>query len=94
MDQPEQSDDAAFLRSVKARLAVIYHDMNNPLAVASGNVQFVEELVRSGDLTGVAEALEDVRRAVALLDERLQELRTLRDAIEGRLNALREPGDA
>jgi len=89
MDSQETLDDVAFLGRVKARLATLYHDMNNPLAVASGNVQYVGELLRMGESEGLADALADVVSAHELIEARLGELLELRREIDGRLAASR-----
>ncbi len=88
MESQESLDNGAFLGRVRSRLASIYHDVNNPLAVASGNVQYVEELVRLGDLEGISEALADVTSAHGLIEARLADLLEVRRMIEERLTAL------
>jgi hypothetical protein len=88
MESRQTLDDTAFLGMVRARLASLYHDMNNPLAVASGNVQYVGELVGMGDLQGISEALSDVSKAHGQIEARLSELLELRRTIEDRLASL------
>lgn len=85
MEQYEPADDVSILRMVNGRLAAIYHDLNNPLAVASGNVQFMAEAIRAGDIDGLAEALADVRSALEMLERGLGDVMDLRQAVEGRI---------
>jgi ribosomal 50S subunit-associated protein YjgA (DUF615 family) len=61
--------------------------------VASGNVQYVGELLGMGDLEGISEALSDVSQAHGQIEARLAELLELRRTIEDRL-AGRGPEDA
>ena len=93
MEPKDIMNDAAFLGLIRVRLASLYHDMNNPLAVASGNVQYVGELVRMGDMEGIPEALADVASAHELIEARLAGLLEVRHMIEERMSALGS-GDA
>lgn len=93
MESRQTLDETAFLGMVRARLASLYHDMNNPLAVASGNVQYVGELLGMGDLEGISEALADVSEAHGQIEARLSDLLELRRTIEDRLTGL-GPDDA
>lgn len=85
MEPKDTLDDVAFLGLIRARLASLYHDMNNPLAVASGNVQYLGELVRMGELEGFPEALADVASAHELLEAHLSGLLEVRQLIEERM---------
>ena len=87
MESQETLDDVAFLGLVRSRLASLYHDMNNPLAVASGNVQYVSELVRMGDVEGISDALNDVVTAHGLIESHLGSLLEVRRMIEERMGA-------
>lgn len=85
MDSGERAREAAFLRDIKARLGRLYHDLNNPLAIASGNVQLIEELVAMGESEGVREAVTDAREALDRFGALLDEFLAVRGAIDERL---------
>lgn len=87
MNSGERAREAAFLRDIKARLGRLYHDLNNPLAIASGNVQLIEELMAMGESDGVSEAVADARQALDRFGALLDEFLAVRAAIDERLAA-------
>lgn len=90
MDSAERAREEAFLRDIKARLGRLYHDLNNPLAIASGNVQLIEELLAMGERDGVKEAVVDAREALDRFGGLLDEFLAVRAAIDERLAADRD----
>jgi len=67
------------LEQVRLQLSKTHHDINNPLAVISGNVELLEELSKAlgvdADLGG---PLEDIEKAVQLLAEHVDRLIVVR----------------
>ncbi len=54
----------AILARVKSDLVQAYHDINNPLAVISGNIQLLEQLLVMQDTDpGILEVVDDIRIA-------------------------------
>jgi signal transduction histidine kinase len=65
-------------------LSNVYHDMNNPLAVIAGNVQFLHELIRDEDLDAQIEvSINDIGEATQRLSDALDDLLRLRKRIGG-----------
>ncbi len=73
---------AAQLRHVRQALSRLNHDLKNPLAIISGNAQFLQELIRmrGGDpeLEGPVTDIEEACRQIYTL---LQRLVALRDSL-------------
>ncbi|NND71713.1 MAG: hypothetical protein HKN43_09040 [Rhodothermales bacterium] len=54
----------AILSRVRSDIRQTYHDINNPLAVLSGNIQLLEQLLVMHDTdAGVMEVVDDIRVA-------------------------------
>lgn len=65
------------------QLSRVIHDINNPLAVISGNAQFLAELSGVMPLDPmILKALEDINEAVLTLNERLTQLVHLREELK------------
>ncbi len=75
------TDDASIER-VRSVLANMYHDINNPLAIISGNAQLLVELARvmevDEELMG---PIEDIEAATQRLDDSLSELERLQEEL-------------
>lgn len=72
----ERGSESARLRE---RLSEVYHDLNNSLAVISGNAQLLSELARAEDLgPAFTDPLEDVEAARADISDALERLDRLR----------------
>lgn len=82
MDPALSDKDANFLAELRSRLGKLYHDLNNPLAIASGNLQLIEELLKMGETEGVREAVADARESLSRFGALLQEFQALRESIE------------
>lgn len=68
---------------VNELLSQVIHDINNPLAVISGNAQFLTEMSEMMPLEPVMlKALGDINEAVLTLNERLAQLMHLRTEME------------
>ena len=73
-------DNSNPLVSLRMSIAEVAHEINNPLAIISGNAQLLLELVRMMDLDAdVAKPIRDIEEASRRLA-----------ASVGRLNAIRE----
>jgi signal transduction histidine kinase len=56
----------------------VVHDFNNPLAIISGNAQYLAEIIRATELTGeVADVVGDIIEAADRLAGQLAELKKL-----------------
>lgn len=71
---PPDEDDA-----LGQRLSEVYHDLNNSLAVISGNAQLLSEMARTEGLgTSFTDPLEDVEAARMEISKALERLDRLR----------------
>ncbi|WP_397547291.1 histidine kinase dimerization/phospho-acceptor domain-containing protein [Rhodothermus marinus] len=72
------------LRQVRQELSRLNHDLKNPLAIISGNAQFLHELIRmrggDAELEGPVADIEEACRQIHAL---LQRLVALRDTLPG-----------
>ncbi len=82
MDPATSDPESIFLAELRGRLGRLYHDLNNPLAIASGNLQLIEELLAMGETDGVRDAVADARTALARFGTLLEEFQALREAID------------
>ncbi len=81
------------IRRVRRVLGRVYHDSNNPLAIVSGNAQFLLELGKSMDLgDDVVQPIRDIDEASERVASGLREIAILRDRIGDYLNRLEESG--
>lgn len=61
-------------------LSKVYHDLNNPLSIISGNAQFLLEISREADLDDAfVTSVEDIREAADRMAEALRDLMELRE---------------
>ena len=75
--------DSSLYRSILSRVRTdvgkTYHDINNPLAIISGNVQLLEQLLVMQDTDPtIMEVVDDIRVACDKMTEASRELDTLR----------------
>jgi signal transduction histidine kinase len=70
------------LDSMQSELGKAVHDVNNPLAIISGNAQFLTELMREMGLDPeVEKSVADIEEASVELARRLSRLSDLKEAI-------------
>lgn len=75
-------DSVADLQEIRASLSTVFHDANNPLAIISGNAQFLLELARTMQLDDdLVQPIEDIDEASRRVAESLKELGHIRDQI-------------
>ena len=64
-------------------LSHVYHDLNNPLSIISGNAQFLLEISKDADVDDAfVTSIEDIREAADRMTEALRELMELREEME------------
>jgi signal transduction histidine kinase len=62
-------------------LSKVYHDLNNPLSIISGNAQFLLEIGRDADLDDAfLSSVEDIREAADRMAAALRHLTELKEA--------------
>lgn len=90
-ESPSPSDpDDPLVRLCRA-LARLTHDINNPLAIISGNAQLLGELARGGAAQEeVARAALDIEEAAERLALLLRGLSALREEVSPEAHARRE----
>lgn len=67
---------------VREAVSSVYHDLNNPLSIISGNAQFLLELSQEQDLDEQFESsARDIQEASQRMSESLQRLTRLKDSL-------------
>jgi signal transduction histidine kinase len=67
---------------LREAVSSVYHDLNNPLSIISGNAQFLLELSREQGLDEQFESsARDIQEASQRMSESLQRLTRLRDSL-------------
>lgn len=73
-------DEDALLDDTFDMLVEMRHDLNNPLAIISGNVQFLLEIAQAKDYEEqVIEPLRDIEQASQQITNSLDELEKMKD---------------
>ncbi len=76
-------DPAELLDELRARVARVTHDINNPLTVIAGNAQLLMELIRALELSEELEKpLRDIQDASLQLAASLHALNDLKEPVE------------
>jgi len=76
-----QSSDA--LDDLHETVSTVYHDLNNPLSIISGNAQFLLEISREEDLDEqFVSSAQDIREAAQRMTESLHKLTRLKEKLE------------
>ncbi len=87
MDDPRT--EAEFLIQLRSELARIYHDISNPLAVVSGNLELVTELRKANlGMDEIGESLDDAQAAMEGFGPPLKKFVDTRAALDKRLALL------
>jgi signal transduction histidine kinase len=90
---PERLTETDFLRRLRAELGRVYHDLSNPLAIVSGNLELVEELREAGSPPEeLMESIADAHSGVGGFAAPLKNLLLVRTMVDERLRA-GEPRD-
>jgi signal transduction histidine kinase len=82
--------EAQFLALLRSELARVYHDLSNPLAIVSGNLELVGELRKAdAGLEAIAESLDDAQEALGGFGPPLERFVALRTMLDQRLSGLK-----
>ncbi len=77
------SNSPESLEDVRETVSTVYHDLNNPLSIISGNAQFLLELGREQDLDEeFLSSLQDIREAADRISDSLNRLTRLKEELE------------
>ncbi|PSQ83124.1 MAG: histidine kinase [Bacteroidetes bacterium QH_2_63_10] len=77
LEEPVTEED------IREVVSSVYHDLNNPLSIISGNAQFLQELSQEQDLDEqFVSSAQDIQEATQRMSESLQRLTRLRDHLE------------
>lgn len=72
--------DDQLMQEVRRALSKIYHDLNNPLSIISGNAQFLLEISKEQALSQqFVTSIEDINEAADRLHQSLAELTRIRE---------------
>jgi signal transduction histidine kinase len=74
---PESMED------VRETVSSVYHDLNNPLSIISGNAQFLLEIGREEELDEqFMSSAQDIQEAAQRMHESLRRLTRLKEELE------------
>ncbi len=87
------TDPVNAIRTVQRILGRLYHDTNNPLAIVSGNAQFLLELAKAMELDDdLVQPMQDIEEASERVAEGLRDILRLREQIDTYLHQLNASG--
>lgn len=77
------SESAESLEDVQDTVSSVYHDLNNPLSIISGNAQFLLEIGREEDLDDqFLSSAQDIQEAAQRMADSLHQLTRLKEELE------------
>ena len=77
------SESAESLEDVQETVSSVYHDLNNPLSIISGNAQFLLERGREEDLDDqFLSSAKDIQEAAQRMADSLHQLTRLKEELE------------
>ena len=77
-EEPETEEE------IQEVVSSVYHDLNNPLSIISGNAQFLVELSQEDEIDEqFASSAQDIQEACQRMSESLQRLTRLKDSLDG-----------
>lgn len=80
MSEPESIES---LDEVREAVSSVYHDLNNPLSIISGNAQFLLELSREADVDEqFVSSVQDIQEAAQRMSSSLDRLTRLKEELE------------
>ena len=75
-EEPETKEE------IREVVSSVYHDLNNPLSIISGNAQFLVELSQEEELDEqFVSSAQDIQEACQRMSESLQRLTRLKDSL-------------
>jgi signal transduction histidine kinase len=75
-EPPESLDD------LRETVSSVYHDLNNPLSIISGNAQFLLELTREADVDEqFVSSVRDIKEATERMSDSLNRLTRLKEEL-------------
>lgn len=81
-----ESTDLESLDELHDTVSAVYHDLNNPLSIISGNAQFLLEISEEEDLDDqFVSSARDIKEAAQRMADSLHELTRLKEELEGEL---------
>ena len=87
------TDPVELIEKLRRSLGRIFHDTNNPLAIVSGNAQFLLEVAKSMDLDDdLIQPMRDIEEASERVANGLKDISILRDRIGDYLRQLEQSG--
>lgn len=85
-DPMSETNSSPSLNELHETVSSVYHDLNNPLSIISGNAQFLLELSRDKDLDDdFVSSAQDIRQAAERMNESLQRLTRLKEEIKSEM---------
>lgn len=82
----DESTDLQSLDDVRDTVSTVYHDLNNPLSIISGNAQFLLEISEEEDLDEqFVSSARDIKEAAQRMADSLHKLTRLKEELEGEL---------
>ncbi|PSQ77280.1 MAG: histidine kinase [Bacteroidetes bacterium QH_7_62_13] len=77
------SDPPDSLHEMHEEISSVYHDMNNPLSIISGNAQFLLELSREKNVgEEFISSVRDIKEATERMSDSLSRLTRLKEELE------------
>lgn len=81
-----ESSGTESLDEMRDTVSSVYHDLNNPLSIISGNAQFLLEISREEDLDEqFVSSAQDIKEAAQRMADSLHQLTRLKEEIEEEL---------
>jgi nitrogen-specific signal transduction histidine kinase len=80
MSDPESIDS---MDEAQEAVSSVYHDLNNPLSIISGNAQFLLEISQDEDLDDqFVSSVRDIREAAQRMTDSLERLTRLKEQLK------------
>ena len=77
------SESTESLEDVQETVSSVYHDLNNPLSIISGNAQFLLDIGREEDLDDqFLSSAQDIQEAAQRMADSLHQLTRLKEELE------------
>jgi K+-sensing histidine kinase KdpD len=81
-----ESQPAETIDEVHEAVSSVYHDLNNPLSIISGNAQFLLEISREEELDDqFVSSAQDIKQAAQRMADSLHKLTRLKEELEEEL---------